>query len=38
MRDKRQLGIFLPGLLQDAMLNLALPQAARMIGYEEKKQ
>ena len=36
MRDKRQLGIFLPGLLQDAMLNLALPQAARMIGYEEK--
>jgi len=36
MRDKRQLGIFIPGLLQGAMPQLAVPQAARMIGYEEK--
>ena len=36
MRDKRQLGIFIPGFLEDSMLKLAVPQAARMIGYEEK--
>ncbi len=36
MRDKRQLGIFIPGLMQDAMLKLAVPQVARMIGYKEE--